>query len=189
MIAKLEVELDPPAPACPGSTFSSPRPTAPAPGGGRRHRKSAAGKAKATARAALHRATQATAKPSSPTTPALGEGGLHPQHCPLNILPSPSPSTGRRQVTQVWSARPSFAHLNLDGSTLPRHSPPTSTTSITAAAPAHSSSTNTTGAPWAPATAIAPHQADPQVAARWRACGLCRAGACLPAICDYQPTS
>ena len=122
--AKLEVELDPPAPASPGSTPPLPS-TAPAPGGGRRRRKGASAKAKAKARAALHRATQAAATSSPPASgdasAPLEAHATHQQHHPplrhpLHLLPSPSPSSGRRRVMSVGRLPlPSFGSLNLDG--------------------------------------------------------------------------
>ena len=122
--AKLEVELDPPAPASPGPTPPLPS-TAPAPGGGRRRRKGASAKAKAKARAALHRATQAAATSSPPASgdasAPLEAHATHQQHHPplrhpLHLLPSPSPSSGRRRVMSVGRLPvPSFGSLNLDG--------------------------------------------------------------------------
>ena len=102
LIAKLEVELEPSAPACSGLTSSSPA-TAPAPGGGRCRRKGAAANAKARARAALHRATQAAATLPPPASgdasapleaPASHQQYHLPLRHPLHLLPSPSPSSG-----------------------------------------------------------------------------------------------
>ena len=122
--AKLEVELDPSAPTSPGSTSPLPA-TAPAPGGGRRRRKGASAKAKAKARAALHRATQAAATLSPPASgdasapleaPAPHQQYHPPLRHPPQLLPSPSPSSGRRQVMSVGRLPiPSFGSLNLDG--------------------------------------------------------------------------
>ena len=124
LIAKLEVELEPSAPACSGLTSSSPA-TAPAPGGGRRRRKGAAAKAKARARAALHRATQAAATLPPPASgdasapleaPASHQQYHPPLRHPLHLHPSPSPSSGRRRVMSVGRLPlPSFGSLNLDG--------------------------------------------------------------------------
>ena len=111
--AKLEVELDPSAPASLGSTPPLPA-TAPAPGGGRRRRKGASAKAKAKARAALHRATQAAATLSPPASgdasapleaPAPHQQYHPPLRHPPHLLLSPSPSSGRRRVMSV--GRPS----------------------------------------------------------------------------------
>ena len=120
MIAKLEVELDPPAPASPVSTTSSPNPTAPAPGGGRRRRKSAAAKAKGKARAALHRATKAAATSSPPASGDASAPLETPLRRPPRLLPSPSPTSGRRRVMSLGRLPlPSFGNLNLDGNPPP----------------------------------------------------------------------
>ena len=140
LIAKLEVELEPSAPACSGVTSSSPA-TAPASGGGRRRRKGAAAKAKARARAALHRATQAAATPPPPASGVasapLAPPPLHlpplpspppsskPARQPLRHLISPSPTSGRQQVMSLGRMEmPSFSTLNLDGSSSPSPAPP-----------------------------------------------------------------
>ena len=133
---------------------------------------------KVNARAAQYRATLAglTTSPATgdPTSASLGVT-LLPQH-PLHIHPSPDPDSGKRQVISVGRGKvPAHSFLNLDGSTLP----PSSLSS----APATALSTTVT--PWAPhllinATTNTPNHADPQAAARLLACGLCRAGACLP---------
>ena len=139
LIAKLEVELEPSAPACSGVTSSSPA-TAPASGGGRRRRKGAAAKAKARARAALHRATQAAATPpppasgdaSAPLAPPLHLPPLpsiapssKPARQPLRHLISPSPTSGRQRVMSLGRMEmPSFSTLNLDGSSSPSPAPP-----------------------------------------------------------------
>ena len=139
LIAKLEVELEPSAPACSGVTSSSPA-TAPASGGGRRRRKGAAAKAKARARAAQHRATQAAATPpppasgdaSAPLAPPLHLPPLHspppsskPARQPLRHLISPSPTSGRQRVMSLGRMEmPSFSTLNLDGSSSPSPAPP-----------------------------------------------------------------
>ena len=121
MTAKLEVELDPPSPASPGSTSSSAKPTAPAAGGGRRRRKGAAAKAKAKARAAQHRATQAAAKSSPPASGDISASLDPPLRRPPRLLLSPSPTSGRRRVMSLGRLpMPSFGNLNLDGN------PPTS---------------------------------------------------------------
>ena len=181
------------------ATETTSSPAAPPSGGQRRRRRGPAARAKVNARAAQHRATLAgkTTPPAAggPTSASLG-AHLPPQR-PLRIHPSPAPDSGQRQVISLGRGKlPAHSFLNLDGSTLPPSSPLRSATATTAAAPATASysTTNTTVVAWAPPlpinpTATAPHHADPQAAARWRACGLCRAGACLPAICDYRPTS
>ena len=181
---KLELVSPPSTPA----TATTSSTAAPAPGGQRRgRRRGPAARMKVNARAAQHRATLA----GDPTSASLG-AHLPPQR-PLHIHPSPTSDSGQRQVISLGRGKlPAHSFLNLDGSTLP---PPSSLRSTFAAAPATTySPTNTTVTPWAPpmpinTTTTAPHHADPQAAARWRACGLCRAGACLPAICDYRPTS
>ena len=116
-----------------------------------------------------------------------------PAQRPLHIHPSPASDSGQRQVISFGRKKvPAHSFLNLDGSTLP---PPSSLRSTTAAFPPTAHSTiNTTVTPWAPplpinTTVNTPHHDDPQAAARLHACGLCRAGACLPAICDYRPTT
>ena len=116
-----------------------------------------------------------------------------PAQRPLHIHPSPASDSGQRQVISFGRKKvPAHSFLNLDGSTLP---PPSSLRSTTAAFPPTARSTiNTTVTPWAPplpinTTVNTPHHDDPQAAARLHACGLCRAGACLPAICDYRPTT
>ena len=167
------------------------------PSGGQRRRRGPAARAKVNARAAQHRATLAgqTTPPAAggPTSASLG---AHlPLHGPLRIHPSPAPDSGQRQVISLGRGKlPANSFLNLDGSTLPPSSPLRSATATTGATPATAySTTNTTVTPWAPpmpinSTANTLHHADPQVAARLLACGLCCAGACLPAICDYRPT-
>ena len=177
------------------ATETTSSPAAPPSGGQRRRRRGPAARAKVNARAAQHRATLAgkTTPPAAggPTSASLG---AHlPPHRPPRIHPSPAPDSGQRQVISLGRGKlPAQSFLNLDGSTLPPSSPLRSATATTAAALATTYSTTVT--PWAPpmpinTTAIAPHHADPQAAARLLACGLCRAGACLPAICDYRPTS
>ena len=111
LIAKLEVELDPPAPASLGSTPPSPV-TAPAPGGGRRRRKGAAAKAKAKARAAQHRATQ--------SPPASGDASapLDPPRRPPHLLLSPSPWGGCQCLhlaTSTWMETPHPHHRTTPG--------------------------------------------------------------------------
>ena len=193
-VTKTKLELvSPPSTPATATTSSS---AAPAPGGQRRRRGPAA-RMKVNARAAQHRATLAglTTPPAPGGDPISASlGAPLPPHRLLHIHPSPVSDSGQGQVISVERGKvPAHSFLNLDGSTLPPPSPLRSTTAA-AYATAHSTTTTTTVTPWAPplpinATANAPHHADPQVAARWRACGLCRVGACLPAICDYQPTS
>ena len=184
-VTKTKLELvSPPSTPATATTSSS---AAPAPGGQRRRRRGPAARMKVNARAAQYRATLAglTTSPATgdPTSASLGVT-LPPQH-PLHIHPSPDPDSGKRQVISVGRGKvPAHSFLNLDGSTLP----PSSLSS----APATALSTTVT--PWAPhllinATTNTPNHADPQAAARLLACGLCRAGACLPAICDYRPTT
>ena len=182
---KLELVSPPSTPA----TATTSSPAAPAPGGQRRRRRGPAARMKVNARAAQHRATLAGLT-TPPATGDLTNASLcaHlPAQRPLHIHPSPVSDSGQRQVISVGRKKvPAHSFLNLDGSTLP---PPSSLRSTTAR-----STINTTVTPWAPplpinTTANTPHHSDPQVAARLHACGLCRAGACLPAICDYRPTT
>ena len=187
-VTKTKLELvSPPSTPVTATTSSS---AAPAPGGQRRRRRGPAARMKVNARAAQHRATLAGLTTSPPATGDLTNASLcaHlPAQRPLHIHPSPVSDSGQRQVISVGRKKvPAHSFLNLDGSTLP---PPSSLRSTTAR-----STINTTVTPWAPplpinTTANTPHHSDPQVAARLHACGLCRAGACLPAICDYRPTT
>ena len=141
LIAKLEVELEPSAPACSVVTSSSPA-TAPASGGGRRRRKGAAAKAKARARAALHRATQAGATPPPPASGDASAPLAPPLHLPpfprhllvLNLLAnlfvtsSLHPQLQEGSGSCLWGGwrmeMPSFSTLNLDGSSPPFPAPP-----------------------------------------------------------------
>ena len=138
---------------------------------------------------------------------------------PLHLLPSPSPSSGLTTPPATGDlTNPSlFAHLPAQRP-LHIHPSPASdyifwkeegpspflshlgrlhlvSSFLTAAFPPTAHSTiNTTVSPWEPplpinTTVNTPHHDDPQAAARLHACGLCRAGACLPAICDYRPTT
>ena len=192
-VTKTKLELvSPPSTPATATTSSS---AAPAPGGQRRRRRGPAARMKVNARAAQHRATLAGLT-TPPATGDLTNASLcaHlPAQRPLHIHPSPVSDSGQRQVISVGRKKvPAHSFLNLDGSTLP---PPSSLRSTTAAFPPTARSTiNTTVTPWAPplpinTTVNTPHHDDPQAAARLLACGLCRAGACLPAICDYRPTT
>ena len=189
-VTKTKLELvSPPSTPATATTSSS---AAPPPGGQRRRRRRGpAARMKVNARAAQHRATLA-----GQTTPTSASLCAHlPPQRPLHIHPSPATDSGQRQVISFGRGKlPTSSFLNLDGSTLPPASPLRSTTAAVSATTQAHSNTNTTFTPWAPPLSINPtanahHHADPQVAARWHACGLCRAGACLPAICDYRPTS
>ena len=96
----------------------------PATGRRRRHR-GAAARARRRQRAADHQASKLAA-PLSAFPPAPGEasvpsGSQHDR--PLLILPSPSPTSGRRRVMSLGRPPPtSFGSLNLDGR--PLSSPP-----------------------------------------------------------------
>ena len=96
----------------------------PATGRCRRHR-GAAARARRRQRAADHQASKLAA-PLSAFPPAPGEasvpsGSQHDR--PLLILPSPSPTSGRRRVLSLGRPPPpSFGSLNLDGR--PLSSPP-----------------------------------------------------------------
>ena len=107
--------------ASPSTTFGTgSMPTssaAPQPAPGKRKRSGAA-RRKAKLRAAAHQATLAAAVlvPPPPLPPSASSPPRPPR--PLHHLPSPSPSSGRRQVMPL--GRPemlTFSSLNLDGAT------------------------------------------------------------------------
>ena len=101
-----------------GSSPSMPTSSAaPQPAPGKRKRSGAA-RRKAKLRAAAHQATLAAAVlvPPPPLPPSASSPPRPPR--PLHHLPSPSPSSGRRQVMPL--GRPemlTFSSLNLDGAT------------------------------------------------------------------------
>ena len=117
---KLQLE-SPPSPPSTGTTSAT---LSPATGRRRRHR-GAAARARRRQRAADHQASKLAA-PLSAFPPAPGEasvpsGSQHDR--PLLILPSPSPTSGRRRVMSLGRPPPpSFGSLNLDGR--PLSSPP-----------------------------------------------------------------
>ena len=134
LTAKLEIELGKPTDARPGApsphlrTAFSSQCGAPASGAARRscHRGPAA-KAKSRARAAAYQAAKAAAvlaaqeleSESTPATPASGGSSSAPSAPlaapnPLNILPSPPASDGRRLVVSVGKGErlPSFSQLD-----------------------------------------------------------------------------
>ena len=106
---------------------SSPSSLPPAPQRRRRHR-GAAARARRKQRAADYQASlpDAAAITSSPasgdaTATDCTRPGPLPRR-PLQLLESPSPSTGRRRVMSLGSLHlPSFSNLNLYGAPVPRH--------------------------------------------------------------------
>ena len=107
------------SPSSSPTTASKPT-TLPSASGRRRRHRGAAARARRRQRAADHQATLLEA-PSSVPSPAPGVTSDPAGH-PLNILPSPSPTSGRRSVTSLGRPPPpSFGSLNLDG---PPPSPP-----------------------------------------------------------------
>ena len=121
--AKLEIELGQPTGARPGAPprhmSSASQHQAPASGAARRpcHRGPAA-KAKSRARAAAYQAAKAAASAAqqseSESTPASPAPVGAPSTQPLNILPSPPASDGRRLVASVGRSErlPSFSQLD-----------------------------------------------------------------------------
>ena len=108
------------APSSSPTTASTPT-TLPSASGRRRRHRGAAARARRRQRAADHQATLLEAPSSVPSPPAPGVTSDPAGH-PLNILPSPSPTSGRRSVTSLGRPPPpSFGSLNLDG---PAPSPP-----------------------------------------------------------------
>ena len=127
------------------SSSSSPaQPSPPVPGQRRRHRGPRA-KARRNQRAAAHQASLAEAATSVPLGDPLPPPSLH-------HLPSPTPESGRRQVTRVERPDlPTFSSLNLDGSSSPPPSPPTSLPTSSPTSPPTSSTTSPpTSSPPAP---------------------------------------
>ena len=124
---KLQLESSPSSPSTTSPT--PPAASAPAPGGRRRRHRGAAARARRRQRAADHQGTtlaaSASVSPSSSlpdpgeaSVPAGPQHGLLPQRRPLFpvILPTPSPSTGRRRVMSLARLPlPSFGSLNIDG--------------------------------------------------------------------------
>ena len=103
------------------SSPSPAQPSPPAPGRRRRNRGPRA-RARRNQRAAAHQASLAEAATSVPL-----DDPLPPR--PLHHLQSPTPESGRRQVTRVERPDlPTFSSLNLDGSSSPPPSSPTSPT-------------------------------------------------------------
>ena len=119
---KLLLESSPSSPSTGTTSTTLP----PAPGRRRRHR-GAAARARRRQRAAEHQASLLVS-PSSASPPPSGEAidPVGSQSCPFFILPSPSPTLGRRSVTSLGRPPPpSFGSLNLDGRP-PSPVPPTS---------------------------------------------------------------
>ena len=121
---KLLLESSPSSPSTGTTSTTLP----PAPGRRRRHR-GAAARARRRQRAAEHQASLLVAPSSASPPPSSGEAidPVGSQSRPLLILPSPSPTSGRRSVTSLGRPPPpSFGSLNLDGRP-PSPVPPTST--------------------------------------------------------------
>ena len=132
MTAKLDIELGQPTDARPGAppphlhtaNAFSVQHRAPASGAARRPRhRGPAAKAKSRARAAAHQAAKAAAtasvqeSESTPSTPASTPAPNAPLAAatkPLNLLPSPPASDGRRLVVSVGKGErlPSFSQLD-----------------------------------------------------------------------------
>ena len=109
---KLQLESPPPLPTT--STTTTPLP--PVPGRRRRHR-GAAARARRRQRAANHQASLLAAS-SSASHPASGVASVpagSQQERPLHILPSPSPSSGRRRVVSRVGRLEVPTFTNLDG--------------------------------------------------------------------------
>ena len=131
---KTKIKFEVASPSTTFGTGSSPSmPTssaAPQPAPGKRKRSGAA-RRKAKLRAAAHQVTLAAAAgavlvPPPPSPPSASSPPRPPR--PLHHLPSPSPSSGRRQVMPL--GRPemlTFSSLNLDGATSPPPTTPSST--------------------------------------------------------------
>ena len=148
-IVKLEFKIDDakPKPSSPStvtaSTASSPSGFQAAASGVRhRHQRSAARRAKANARAALHRGFQALPFPGGDYSAALGPTAPPPRR-PLQLHPSPKKENRRLMLTVDRKAgfRPTFYQLDGDGDP-PPHTPtsepslsPSPTTSPTPSSP------------------------------------------------------
>ena len=102
---KFTTEFDETAPPT-ASTAPGPQPRQ------QRRNRGRAARRKANARAAQHRATEAT--PSSPTNP--GGDSSDPPRRPLQVLPSPVDERRRQVITVERPAGESFDGLNMDGS-------------------------------------------------------------------------
>ena len=89
---KLLLESSPPLPT---ASTTTPTSLPPVPGKRRRHR-GAAARTRRRQRAADHQASLLTA-PSSPPAPGVASVPVG-SHRPIHILPSPSPTSGRRRV-------------------------------------------------------------------------------------------
>ena len=96
----IKLQLESRSPPSPSSTATPtiPAASAPVPGGRRRHR-GAAARARRRQRAAEHQGTTLAAPASA--TPAPHQQYHPPLRHPTHLLPSPSPSSGRRQVVSV----------------------------------------------------------------------------------------
>ena len=109
---KLQLESPPPLP----TTNTTTTPLPPVPGRRRRHR-GAAARARRRQRAANHQASLLAAS-SSASHPASGVASVpagSQQGRPLHILPSPSPSSGRRRVVSCVGRLEVPTFSNLDG--------------------------------------------------------------------------
>ena len=169
----------------------------------RRRRRSAVKRARANQRAADHQANlvgavtagEPTGGVPLPDNPAGGDP-LPSQTHSHNIHPSPSPSSGRREVITV--GRPttaSFASLNLDGSSstpsplpltpaVPSNTTATACTSTDSIVNQATTKLHYTLPPGVHPAMVPP--SDPQLAAKWFACIWCRAGGCRPDWCEYR---
>ena len=92
------------SPSSSPTTTSMPT-TLPSASGRRRRHRGAAARARRRQRAADHQATLLEAPSSVPSPPAPGVTSDPAGH-PLNILPSPSPTSGRRSVTSLGRPPP-----------------------------------------------------------------------------------
>ena len=108
---KLQLESPPSSPSTAPPTTSAA--SASASGGRRRRHRGAAARARRRQRAADHQGTTLAARASAPAPHQQYHPPLrHPPH----LLPSPSPSSGRRRVMSLGRLPlPSFGSLNLDG--------------------------------------------------------------------------
>jgi len=111
--SSIKLLLESPSPPSSPTTSATPTTLLPVPGRRRRHR-GAAARARRRQRAADHQGTTLAAPASA--TPAPHQQYHPPLRHPPHLLPSPSPSSGRRRVMSVGRLPlPSFGSLNLDG--------------------------------------------------------------------------
>ena len=119
--SSIKLLLESPSPPSPTTGTPTSTTLPPAPGRRRRHR-GAAARARRRQRAADHQGTTLAASVSATPSPAPHQQYHPPLRQPPHLLPSPSPSSGRRRVMSLGRLPlPSFGSLNLDG---PPPSPP-----------------------------------------------------------------